>query len=171
MPELKTILEAVLLAAGERYRWNAYRRFSRKQNSPNGRRCVPRWPNDGRLCRTRAGTGGSRQRFPRGGTRRFHPGYRPVVEEQAATYSRALLETLALVAYRQPVTRGEIEEVRRQRKQQHHENLQERDWIKIVSHRGNVRSSGPVMPPPALFGIISTSRAYMNCRRWRPRAI
>ncbi len=56
--------------------------------------------------------------------------------ERQAKYSRAVMETLAIIAYRQPVTRGDIEEIRgvavnpnviRQ--------LQERDWIDIVGQR------------------------------------
>ncbi len=74
-------------------------------------------------------------------------------EERPPRYSRALLETLALIAYRQPITRGEIEDVRgvsvstniiRQ--------LEEREWIRVVGHRD-------VPGKPALFG---TTKAFLD---------
>ncbi|MGH8399732.1 MAG: SMC-Scp complex subunit ScpB, partial [Gammaproteobacteria bacterium] len=57
-------------------------------------------------------------------------------EERPARYSRALLETLALIAYRQPITRGEIEDVRGVTVSPHiMRTLQERSWIRMVGHR------------------------------------
>jgi len=73
--------------------------------------------------------------------------------ERPQRYSRAMLETLALIAYRQPITRGEIESVRGVSL---HTNiirsLQEREWIRIVGHRD-------VPGKPALFG---TTRAFLD---------
>ncbi len=60
----------------------------------------------------------------------------PLWEERAPRYTRALLETLALVAYRQPVTRGEIEEVRGVTVSPNIiRTLLERGWIRVVGHR------------------------------------
>lgn len=57
-------------------------------------------------------------------------------EEKPQKYSRALLETLALIAYRQPLTRSDIEEVRGVAVSSHIiKTLAERDWIKVVGHR------------------------------------
>ena len=57
-------------------------------------------------------------------------------EEKPARYSRALLETLSLIAYRQPITRGEIEEVRGVSVSTTiMKTLQEREWVHIVGHR------------------------------------
>ncbi|MBK6657569.1 MAG: SMC-Scp complex subunit ScpB [Proteobacteria bacterium] len=57
-------------------------------------------------------------------------------EERKPRYSRALLETLALVAYRQPITRGEIEHVRGVAVSSNIMRLLlERDWVKVVGHR------------------------------------
>lgn len=57
-------------------------------------------------------------------------------QEQAPKYSRALLETLSLIAYRQPITRGEIEQVRGVSVSSHIiKTLTERDWIKAVGHK------------------------------------
>jgi segregation and condensation protein B len=57
-------------------------------------------------------------------------------QEQAPRYSRAMLETLSLIAYRQPITRGEIEDVRGVSVSSHIiKTLSERGWIKVVGHK------------------------------------
>jgi segregation and condensation protein B len=57
-------------------------------------------------------------------------------EERPPRYSRALFETLALVAYRQPITRGEIEEIRGVSVSSNIvRTLLERDWVRVVGHR------------------------------------
>jgi segregation and condensation protein B len=57
-------------------------------------------------------------------------------QERPSRYSRALLETLALIAYRQPITRGEIEEIRGVTVSSTiMRTLQERNWIRVVGHR------------------------------------
>lgn len=57
-------------------------------------------------------------------------------EEKPPKYSRAILETLALVAYRQPVTRAEVEEIRGVTSSSHiFKTLMERDWVKVVGHK------------------------------------
>ena len=57
-------------------------------------------------------------------------------EEKPKKYSRALLETLALIAYRQPLTRGDIEEVRGVSvSSEIIKTLLEREWIRAVGHR------------------------------------
>ena len=57
-------------------------------------------------------------------------------EEKPPRYSRALLETLSLIAYRQPVTRGDIEDVRGVVVSSGiMKTLLERDWIRVVGHR------------------------------------
>ena len=77
-------------------------------------------------------------------------------EERPQRYSRALLETLALVAYRQPVTRGEIEDVRGVMVSSHIiKTLQERDWIKVVGHK-------EVPGRPALFATTKAFLDYFN---------
>ena len=74
-------------------------------------------------------------------------------EERPRRYSRALLETLALIAYRQPITRGDIEEVRGVSVRSNIiRTLQEREWIRVVGHRD-------VPGKPALFG---TTRAFLD---------
>jgi segregation and condensation protein B len=57
-------------------------------------------------------------------------------QERPSRYSRALLETLALIAYRQPITRGEIEDIRGVTVSTTiMRTLQERNWIRVVGHR------------------------------------
>ncbi len=57
-------------------------------------------------------------------------------EERPQKYSRALLETLALIAYRQPITRGEIEDIRGVAvSSQIIRTLQEREWVRVAGHR------------------------------------
>ena len=69
------------------------------------------------------------------------------IGERPARYSRALLETLALIAYRQPITRGEIEDVRGVGVSTSiMRTLHEREWIRVLSHRD-------VPGRPALYGI------------------
>ncbi len=74
-------------------------------------------------------------------------------QEQAPKYSRALLETLSLIAYRQPITRGEIEQVRGVSVSSHIiKSLTERDWIKAVGHK-------EVPGRPALY---ATTKQFLN---------
>ena len=74
-------------------------------------------------------------------------------EAKPQKYSRALLETLALIAYKQPITRGEIEEVRGVSvSSQIIRTLLDRSWIKIVGHRD-------VPGRPALF---STTKDFLD---------
>ncbi len=77
-------------------------------------------------------------------------------EERPQRYSRALLETLALIAYRQPITRGDIEEVRGVSvRTSIIRTLQEREWIRVVGHRD-------VPGKPALFGTTRVFLDYFN---------
>ncbi len=74
-------------------------------------------------------------------------------EEKPARYSRALLETLSLIAYRQPITRGEIEDIRGVSVSSHiMKTLQERDWVKVVGHRD-------VPGRPAMY---ATTRQFLD---------
>lgn len=57
-------------------------------------------------------------------------------DEKPQKYSRALLETLSLIAYRQPITRGDIEEIRGVSVSSHiMKTLLEREWVRVVGHR------------------------------------
>ena len=79
-------------------------------------------------------------------------------EERPQRYSRALLETLALIAYRQPITRGDIEEVRGVSVRTNIiRTLQEREWIRVIGHRD-------VPGKPALFGTTKVFLDYFNLK-------
>lgn len=74
-------------------------------------------------------------------------------EERPPRYSRALFETLALIAYRQPITRGEIEEIRGVSVSTNiMRSLLEREWVRVVGHRD-------VPGRPAMFG---TTRLFLD---------
>lgn len=78
--------------------------------------------------------------------------------EKPPRYSRALLETLAIIAYRQPITRGEIEEIRGVSLSANIlKTLQDRDWIKVVGHRD-------VPGKPELLGTTKDFLDYFNLK-------
>jgi len=81
-----------------------------------------------------------------------------LIEEKPARYTRALLETLALVAYRQPITRGEIEDIRGVSVSTSiMKTLQEREWVRIVGHRD-------VPGHPAMYGTTRQFLDYFNLK-------
>jgi segregation and condensation protein B len=83
----------------------------------------------------------------------------PLWEERAPRYTRALLETLALVAYRQPITRAEIEEVRGVVVSTNIvRTLLERNWIRVVGHRD-------VPGKPAMFGTTKDFLDYFGLKK------
>lgn len=79
-------------------------------------------------------------------------------DEKPQKYSRALLETLALIAYRQPITRGDIEEIRGVAVSSHiMKTLMERDWVKVVGHRD-------VPGRPSLYATTRQFLDYFNVK-------
>ena len=84
---------------------------------------------------------------------RFSPWVGRLWEERPQRYSRALLETLVLIAYRQPITRGEIEDIRGVAvNSQIVKTLLEREWVRVVGHRD-------VPGRPAMF---ATTRQFLD---------
>ncbi len=82
-----------------------------------------------------------------------HPWISRMWTERPSRYSRALLETLALIAYRQPITRPEIEQIRGVVVSSNIiKTMEEREWIRVVGYRD-------VPGKPALFG---TTRAFLD---------
>jgi segregation and condensation protein B len=74
-------------------------------------------------------------------------------QDRPARYSRALLETLALIAYRQPITRGEIEDIRGVSVSSNiMRTLLERGWVRIVGHRD----------VPGRPGMYATTREFLD---------
>ncbi|MCW5500827.1 SMC-Scp complex subunit ScpB, partial [Pseudomonas aeruginosa] len=84
---------------------------------------------------------------------RFSPWVGRLWEERPQRYSRALLETLVLIAYRQPITRGEIEEIRGVAvNTQIVKTLMEREWIRIVGYR----------EVPGRPAMLATTKAFLD---------
>jgi len=80
-------------------------------------------------------------------------------EERPPRYSRALFETLSLIAYRQPMTRGEIEEIRGVAVSTNIiRSLLEREWVRIVGHRD-------VPGRPAMFGTTKQFLDYFGLKK------
>lgn len=80
-------------------------------------------------------------------------------QEKPPRYSRALMETLALIAYRQPITRGEIEEVRGVSVSSNIvRTLLERGWIRVLGHRD-------VPGRPAMFGTTKDFLDYFGLKK------
>ena len=88
-----------------------------------------------------------------------HPWVARLWTERQAKYTRATLETLALIAYRQPITRGEIEQIRGVAVSSNIiQALEEREWIRVVGHRD-------VPGKPALFGTTKGFLDYFGLKR------
>jgi segregation and condensation protein B len=90
---------------------------------------------------------------------RFHtrPEFQPYLDrlknEKAPKYSRAVMETLAIIAYRQPVTRGDIEEIRGVAVSPNIlKTLEARDWIDSVGHRD----------APGRPALYATTRKFLD---------
>ena len=79
-----------------------------------------------------------------------------VFEEKPPKYSRALLETISIIAYRQPVTRGDIEDIRGVSVSSNIiRTLLEREWVRIIAHK-------EVPGRPALYGTTKQFLDYFN---------
>jgi segregation and condensation protein B len=147
--EIKIVLEAALLSAQEPLPVAELRRmFDDEIDADTLRKLLEElreaWVGRGvELVVTASGwrfqTKASLQKF----LERIHP-------ERAPRYSRAVLETLAIVAYRQPVTRGDIENVRGVTvSTEVIRRLEERNWIEVLGHK-------EVPGRPALYGTTKT---------------
>ncbi len=151
--ELAAVLEAALLAAGEPL--SIDRLGDLFVEAPPSRARIERALG---LLGERWREGGAELIEVSGGWRlqvraRFSPWISRLWEERPGRYSRALLETLALMAYRQPITRGEIEAIRGVAVSSNIvRTLLERGWVKVLGHR-------EVPGRPALFG---TTRTFLD---------
>lgn len=88
----------------------------------------------------------------------FSPWISRLLEERPGRYSKAYLETLAIIAYQQPVTRGEIEDIRGVAvSSQIIRGMLERDWVRVVGHK-------EVPGRPALYATTKQFLDYFNLR-------
>ncbi|MFT6372893.1 MAG: segregation and condensation protein B [Gammaproteobacteria bacterium] len=79
-------------------------------------------------------------------------------DQKPPRYSRALLETVALIAYRQPITRGEIEDIRGVSVSTNIiKTLQEREWVKLLGHKD-------IPGKPALYGTTKEFLDYFSLK-------
>ena len=157
---LKSVIEAALLAAGRPLTIERLLGLFPQEEQPDR--------ND--LCQAidalredYAGRGIELQEVASGLRIQVRQGMEPWVsrlwEEKPPKYSRALLETLALIAYRQPITRGEIEDIRGVAVSTSiMKTLQEREWVRVVGHRD-------VPGRPAMYGTTREFLDYFNLSR------
>ena len=159
--EIKHVVEAALLAAGRPLTLERLGEiFAAKGDGPD-RATVKRALDalaseyEGRGIELREVASGYRVQVKRNMT----DWLQPLWEERAPRYTRALLETLALVAYRQPITRAEIEEVRGVVVSTNIvRTLLERNWIRVVGHRD-------VPGKPAMFGTTKDFLDYFGLKK------
>lgn len=154
---IKNVLEAALLAAGRPLSLDQLSNLFGKRGAPSRddlRAALATLTDDyeGRGIELKRVASGYRVQI----RRNMGDWLMPLWEERAPRYSRALLETLALVAYRQPVTRGEIEEVRGVAVSTNIvRTLQERGWVRVVGHRD-------VPGKPAMLGTTKEFLDYFG---------
>ncbi|GAB4172783.1 MAG: hypothetical protein OHK0026_11390 [Rhodocyclaceae bacterium] len=150
--ELKRVLEALLLASPEPLPVSELRRaFEDDPGAETVRNCLEALRGDwaGRAVELTQVAGGWRFQT--------RPEVQPYIDrlrqERPARYSRAVLETLAIIAYRQPVTRGDIEDIRGVAVSPNIvRTLEARGWIDVVGHR-------EVPGRPALY---ATTRRFLD---------
>lgn len=157
--ELATLLEGILLAAGKPMSLERLGELFEEAERPEPQQFREALAVLGLSCSGRAfelkevATGYRLQV-----REKFAPWVGRLWEERPQRYSRALLETLALIAYRQPITRGEIEEIRGVAvNTQIVKTLMEREWIRIVGYR-------EVPGRPAMLATTRTFLDYFNLK-------
>ncbi|MCP1647481.1 SMC-Scp complex subunit ScpB [Pseudomonas nitroreducens] len=157
--ELATLLEGILLAAGKPMSLERLGELFEEAERPEPQQFRDALAVLGLSCSGRAfelkevATGYRLQV-----REKFAPWVGRLWEERPQRYSRALLETLALIAYRQPITRGEIEEIRGVAvNTQIVKTLMEREWIRIVGYR-------EVPGRPAMLATTRTFLDYFNLK-------
>lgn len=156
--QIKNIIEAVLLAAGEPVTIKRLKNiFSEQELTHNDiAKAIVQLSEDfnDRGVELKEVANGFRLQTKES----FQPWISKLWEEKPKKYSRALLETLALVAYRQPVTRGEIEDVRGVAVSSYIiRTLMDREWIRVLGYRD-------VPGKPAMFGTTKEFLDYFNMK-------
>lgn len=157
--ELKNIIEAALFAAAQPIGIRKIQSLFAEDAKPSKQQIdeivailIEEYQNKG-LELVRIGSGWRFQTVEK-----YAPWMRKLSAEKMPRYSRAQLETLAIIAYRQPVTRGDIEQVRGV--------AVSSDIIRVLEDRGWIREIGHRDVPgrPALFGTTQEFLSYFNLR-------
>ncbi len=156
---LERILEAALLAAGRPLTLDQLAALFEPHERPDRKALRAALGRLGEAC---AGRGIELREVASGWRFQVRSELSPWVsrlwEERPGRYSRALLETLALIAYRQPITRGEIEEIRGVSVSSSiMRTLQERGWVRVVGHRD-------APGRPAMYGTTREFLDYFGLR-------
>ncbi len=153
--QIKNIVEAALLAAGQNLTIDRLLALFADEPAPPGREQIREalarldQEYNGRGVELRETGSGFRLQV----RQEFAPWIGRLWEERPQRYSRALLETLAIIAYRQPITRGEIEDIRGVAVSSNIiKTLQEREWIRVVGHRD----------VPGKPGLYATTRHFLD---------
>ncbi len=134
---LTPVIEAVLLAAGRPVSVEQLGELFEENQRPPAEEIAAALAELAVSCE---GRGVELREVASGWRVQVRPAYADVVsrlwQERPSRYSRALLETLALIAYRQPITRGEIEDIRGVSiSTTIMRTMHERNWIRVVGHR------------------------------------
>jgi len=153
--QIKHIIEAALLAAGQNLTIDRLLALFAEESAPPGREQIREAL--AQLDREYSGRGIELRETGSGFRLQVRQEFAPWIgrlwEERPQRYSRALLETLAIIAYRQPITRGEIEDIRGVAVSSNIiKTLQEREWIRIVGHRD----------VPGKPGLYATTRRFLD---------
>jgi segregation and condensation protein B len=160
LQKLKNVLEAVLLSAEKPMDVAHFDRlFELDENRPSKdeiRHALNALEGDydGRGMQLKQVSSGYRMQIPED----YAVWVARLWEEKPPRYSRALLETLVLIAYRQPITRGEIEAIRGVSVSSHIiKTLSERQWIRVLGHKD-------VPGKPAMYGSTREFLDYFNLK-------
>lgn len=152
--KLKNIVEAALLAAGRPLGFEQLQALFAEHERPeradlkNAIEALANDYEDRPICLTEVASGWRIQV-----REEMSPWLSRLWQDRPARYSRALLETLALIAYRQPITRGEIEDIRGVSVSSNiMRTLMERGWVRIVGHRD----------VPGRPGMYATTREFLD---------
>jgi segregation and condensation protein B len=149
---IKRVLEAALLSTAEPLTVQQMKRlFAGEVDADNIRKMLDTLKDEWSHRSIELTTVASGWRF------RVKPGYQEFLDrissEKPPRYSRAVLETLAIIAYRQPVTRGDIEEIRGVAVSAPTlKALEERGWIEVIGHRES----------PGRPAIFATTRRFLD---------
>lgn len=151
-PEAKRIIEAALLASQEPVSLAELKRLFEDQIGPDTLRRLL-----GELREDWSGRAVELVNLAGGWRFQTRPEFQPFLErlnpEKPPRYSRAVMETLAIIAYRQPVSRGDIEDIRGVAvSAQIIQTLESRGWIDVVGHRDT----------PGRPALYATTQSFLN---------
>jgi len=158
--KLQAIIEAALMVAGYPLTISAIQNLFPEEEQPSTSdiksiltNLKDRYAHQGGIELTEVANGYRFQTKPE-----LSPWLSKLLEERAPRYSRAFLETLAIIAYKQPITRAEIEDIRGVTVSSNIvKTLVEREWIRIIGYK-------EVPGKPAIYGTTKEFLDYFNLK-------